>query len=86
MSSKPRIVICMGSSCFARGNRNNLPVLEEFLTRHQLEADVEVLGSRCEKACCDGPTILINGRPHHRMDAESLIDLLNAELLPKREG
>ena len=27
---KPKIVICMGSSCFSRGNEENLKVVEDF--------------------------------------------------------
>ena len=29
--SKPKITICMGSSCFARGNEKNVEFCEEFL-------------------------------------------------------
>lgn len=29
-----KILICMGSSCFARENRENLQVIEEFLRYH----------------------------------------------------
>lgn len=78
MNAEPRIVICMGSSCFARGNRENLEVLERFLEEHDLRARVELAGSRCEDDCREGPNILINGVAHHRIDSESLIDVLNA--------
>ncbi|NLE56463.1 MAG: (2Fe-2S) ferredoxin domain-containing protein, partial [Lentisphaerae bacterium] len=28
---KPHIVICIGSSCFARGNERNVAIAEEYL-------------------------------------------------------
>ncbi len=85
IGTRAHVLVCMGSSCFARGNRENLAVLEQFLARHALECQVELRGSRCENTCCDGPVIVLNGKAHHEVDSESLIDLLNAELLPGRE-
>ena len=41
---KRKIVICMGSSCFARGNEENLRVIEDFLKSNHLEADVLIFG------------------------------------------
>ena len=35
---KRKIVICMGSSCFARGNEENLRVIEDFLKSNNLQA------------------------------------------------
>ena len=29
------IVICMGSSCFARGNEENLRIIESFIAENQ---------------------------------------------------
>ena len=34
---KRKIVICMGSSCFARGNEENLRVIEDFLKSNNLQ-------------------------------------------------
>ena len=50
---KRKIVICMGSSCFARGNEENLRVIEDFLKSNHLEADV-LLSGRCCAGICFG--------------------------------
>mgnify|MGYP000880654932 FL=1 len=42
------IKICMGSSCFARGNHKNLDILEEFVENHNLDIDIQLIESRCE--------------------------------------
>ena len=34
---KVRMVICIGSSCFARGNAENVKITEEFLEKHGYE-------------------------------------------------
>ena len=37
---KKEIVICLGSSCFSRGNKDVLEVVKRFLKEHQLTAEV----------------------------------------------
>ena len=38
---KPKITICMGSSCFARGNERNLAACEEFLAANGVDCACE---------------------------------------------
>ena len=40
--AKPKIVICMGSSCFARGNEKTVEVCESFLAARGLKDEVDV--------------------------------------------
>ena len=75
-----RIVICMGSSCFARGNEKNLRLIEEYLEKNRLEASVQLSGSCCEGRCSQGPNIVINGECFSGVDQEILIDLLNSKI------
>lgn len=72
-----KITICMGSSCFARGNEENLRVLEKFLASRKLDAEVELSGRCCVGMCAEGPNIIIDGESYHRIEKETLIDLLN---------
>ena len=44
--SKLNITVCMGSSCFARGNQQNLAFIESFIQEHGLEAEINLAGSR----------------------------------------
>ncbi|MDD3118605.1 MAG: (2Fe-2S) ferredoxin domain-containing protein [Victivallales bacterium] len=75
-----RIVICMGSSCFARGNEKNLRIIEEYLQARGLTAQVRLAGSCCEGNCAVGPNIVINGEIFHNVDPGTMIDLLNTKL------
>jgi NADH:ubiquinone oxidoreductase subunit E len=75
---KLNITICMGSSCFARGNENNLKLIEDYLASHpKMEAHVELRGSRCMENCKNGPMLLINGTQYTNLDSGSLFDILN---------
>ena len=70
------MTICMGSSCFARGNGENLEQIERFLATRTLTADIHLAGCRCCSECGRGPNLEINGERHHRVDAGTLDDLL----------
>lgn len=70
---KSKITICMGSSCFSRGNNRHLQTLQQFLAQHGLEAEVELVGSRCEGLCMQGPNIRIDGELIPDLTEESLL-------------
>ncbi len=72
------IVICMGSSCFARGNAENLRILEAYIARHKLDARIRLSGCRCHGACFEGPNVTIDGVCHHHVDGGMILDLLES--------
>ncbi len=73
---KKTIGICMGSSCFARGNREHLELIENYLHGNKIEAEVKFSGCRCRNECGRGPNIEINGCLYHEVDTGTLLDLL----------
>lgn len=75
---RPKITICMGSSCFARGNERNLALCEEFLSSRGLqdEVDVELSGSLCTGNCASGPVVIVDGRVYTRVDRGVMDDIL----------
>lgn len=72
IDSKIEITVCMGSSCFARGNSQNLEFIENYLNEKNLIASVELSGSRCEGKCADGPNIIVNGVEYNNVDEEKI--------------
>ncbi len=70
------IKICMGSSCFARGNADNLEFIEKYIKDNNLEADIEVYGSRCENICEKGPNVIINGTIYNEVTPEKIVEIL----------
>lgn len=70
------IKICMGSSCFARGNDVNLEYIEKFIKDNNLDAKLELFGARCENLCSEGPSIVINQKRYTQMNPEKLKPIL----------
>lgn len=81
-----QISICMGSSCFARGNDDNLELIETFIEKMGENITVELSGSRCEGECCKGPNIRIDGILYQEVDKGSLLDLLHKHLKEPARG
>lgn len=75
------ITVCMGSSCFARGNAENLAFIEKFIKENNLNASIDLCGSRCENKCASGPNIVINQNTYNEVDVEKLTEILK-EFLP----
>jgi NADH:ubiquinone oxidoreductase subunit E len=82
---KNTIVICMGSSCFARGNDLNLRIIEKYLRTKGLEEKVFLKGTLCEGECTRGPVIIINGKPFFGVYPKDVEGLLERELASEKE-
>ena len=79
MKDQVDIVVCMGSSCFSRGNRQLLESLQSWIEQQPWRQQVVLKGSRCEGACIQGPNVRINGRLLHQATAEQVkIEVLKA--------
>jgi len=70
------IEICMGSACFARGNEKNLQIIEDFISKNSLQADITLAGLRCTSKCKNGPNIIIDGRTHKINSEKELLNIL----------
>lgn len=80
---KVKVELCMGSSCFARGNSQALANLESYIAEHHLEDRVELVGHLCLGSCSGGPNIKIDGVPYAGVRSECVVDLL-ADALAKQ--
>lgn len=76
MSEKVVIEICMGSSCFSRGNNKTLKIMQKYLREHDLEPRTVLRGNHCFSDCSKGPVVKINGRLYEQIDDDNIIDLL----------
>lgn len=77
------IVVCLGSSCFARGNAQNLAAIEAYLKNHGLDKTMRVTGCLCQDACKQGPNLTLHGEPLHEVTPAKLreiLPLLSAEV------
>lgn len=81
MRTKLVVELCLGSSCFARGNSYALAALEDYIEERSLEDRVELKGHLCLSACKSGPHLIIGGRSYPGItDPAAVIDLLRLSL------
>jgi len=76
---KKEIKICLGSSCFSRGNRKTLQVIQLYLKDHQLEKDVMLKGNHCFNNCSKGPVMQIGGKLYEQLSSENILEILESE-------
>ena len=70
------VVVCLGSSCFARGNAQNLAAIEAYLQNRDLERSVRVTGCLCQDECKRGPNVTMCGECMHEVTPAKLREVL----------
>lgn len=76
MQNEHSITICMGSSCFSRGNKEVLTIIKNFLVEHQLEESVFFRGELCTGYCEKGPVLKIDDKEFFRVSTDKIYDIL----------
>jgi NADH:ubiquinone oxidoreductase subunit E len=79
-TEKIRVVVCMGSSCFSRGNSQTLKLLQNYIRENGVEGRVELKGSLCEDCCKCGPNIIINGTRYSQPSEAACLQILTEHL------
>ena len=80
MGEKLEVALCMGSSCFARGNNKLLEMLEDLIKARGWEERVSLSGLRCQNLCSEGPNLTIDGKLYQRLDEGAFLDILESRL------
>jgi NADH:ubiquinone oxidoreductase subunit E len=78
------IVVCLGSSCFARGNSENLAIINQHVKTHGLNVSIRLTGKLCQDQCKQGPNLTICGEFYHGVTAARLRELLQQPGSPLR--
>ena len=71
------VVICLGSSCFARGNKQLVKIVSDYLRDRNLLNEVRFHGERCFGLCAIGPSLKLDGVIKERLNEESVIEILD---------
>ncbi len=74
-NSKLEVRICLGSSCYSRGNEKILDVMQSYLHQHNLNQRVDFRGKLCSCNCNKGPNIRFGDKDYHGV-SESNIELI----------
>ena len=80
MNKSYEIEICLGSSCFSRGNREVVQVIRDYLRKNHLDDKVVFRGARCMNRCSEGPFLIINGRTFIQTTLTDIEKILEKEL------
>ncbi len=79
-SEKIEIVICLGSSCFSRGNKEVTQIVRSFIDEKGLSDAVEFKGAHCFGDCNNGPSVKINGTMYNHVSENNIYDILEENL------
>lgn len=74
------VTICMGSSCFSRGNSMVAEAIQRFVTDKGLQDRVSIRGCLCEGECKSGPNIRIDDTLYANVSADTAVDIISRQL------
>ena len=83
MAEKEKLAVelCMGSSCFARGNSTALGYVESYIEENGLADRIELGGHLCIGECNNGPHIRIGDKKYSGIsDPDCIIDIIKKAL------
>lgn len=78
MTQKVEVVICLGSSCFARGNKNTLRVITKFIQDNNLAERIHFHGGHCFGDCAKGPILKVNETVYTGVDDVKALEILSS--------
>lgn len=79
MTRKIEMHICLGSSCFSRGNKDVVTFIKDYLRINHLEDKVIFRGARCMGLCSNGPNLMINGESFEGVTLSKIEGILEKE-------
>lgn len=79
MAQRIEMHICLGSSCFSRGNRDVVAYIRGYLKRNHLEDRIVFKGARCMNLCSKGPNLRINERIIEELTISKIESILESE-------
>ncbi len=77
MENRTEVIICLGSSCFARGNRKTVKLINDYLKAHELLGMVHFHGGHCFGRCDKGPVLKIGQEFYEKLTPETINNLLD---------
>lgn len=76
MQYNHKITICLGSSCFSRGNKEILEIVKGYLKERNLEHNVFFSGELCTGMCAEGPILKIDEKVYKQVNSETVYEIL----------
>ncbi len=83
-TSTKTIRICLGSSCYTRGNAENLNLIKDFVESNAMVYHLDFRGQLCSEKCNRGPIIAINQKVFEEVTPLGLMKILSDNLLEEK--
>ena len=80
MEYKSSIKICLGSSCFSRGNAKTLDIIKNYLKKNESFKLIEFKGNLCAGSCNEGPIIFIDDTKYTNVNETNIKAILDQNL------
>jgi NADH:ubiquinone oxidoreductase subunit E len=77
MDEKTEIVVCLGSSCFSRGNRKVVSVIDDYIKKNGLAERVYFHGNHCFSNCSFGPVMKVGEILYTAVDPLKAVEILD---------
>lgn len=77
-----KITICIGSSCHLKGSKQIIEKMQELVTKHNLQNQVELAGKFCMGNCSEGVCVSI-GENTYSVQPDNVQEFFNNEVLAK---
>ena len=75
---KTVISVCMGSSCFSRGNNESIELIKKYISDYNLSERVILRGNLCHGNCSLGPNMSIGDNMYQGILPENIYDIMNS--------
>ena len=77
MKEKTKLILCLGSSCYSRGNQKVLEIVKQYLSDNNLKEKTDFRGQLCTGNCSHGPILKINNVDYHEVTIHNVVKILN---------
>jgi len=80
------IYLCVGSSCYVRGSEQVAQILQNAIAAHDLQGQVDIVGTFCLESCSMGVTLRIGEQVFDGICPEEAQAFFEREVLPRVDG
>ncbi|MFO7789249.1 MAG: (2Fe-2S) ferredoxin domain-containing protein [Bacteroidota bacterium] len=77
MDKNITITICLGSSCYSRGNKETVSEIQAYLEEKGLTDKLKFKGGHCFGNCSDGPVMIINDKTYYNITPDNAIEIID---------
>jgi NADH:ubiquinone oxidoreductase subunit E len=80
------VYLCLGSSCFVRGSDQVAKALQSAIARHNLQEQVDIVGTFCLEHCSMGVTLKVDEKIFEQVYPDTVDTFFEHEILPRLAG